>query len=168
MELKYLLKRGALLAAANWPTIVVQFVAETTFQGLLAVPLVGAAILVAVMLGADLGELLQGGVREMFTTIASTLLAEPVALIAFIAAFFIVMLSGSVLMFLVKGGIVEVLLAANDVAGPIEREPLTVTIVHRASTFTLERFITGCRRLFRRYLALGLILMGVYLLSAGA
>ena len=32
MDLKLLLKRGALLAAANWPTIAIQFVAETTFQ----------------------------------------------------------------------------------------------------------------------------------------
>src|SRR5436853_327028 len=86
MRLKLLLKRGALLAAANWPTIVIQFVAETTLQVLLAVPLIGAAILVAVMLGADIGELLQGGVREIFTTIASTLLSEPVALVAFVAA----------------------------------------------------------------------------------
>src|SRR5215510_11289458 len=80
LDLKLLLKRGALLAAANWPTIAIQFVAETTFQVLLAVPVIGAAILVGVMLGADVGELLQGGIREAFTTIASTLMAEPVAL----------------------------------------------------------------------------------------
>src|SRR5439155_4550265 len=90
LDLKLLLKRGALLAAANWPTIAIQFVAETTLQALLAVPVIGAAILVAVMLGADIGELLQGGLREIFTTIASTLLAEPVALVAFIASFLIV------------------------------------------------------------------------------
>ena len=29
-------------------------------------------------------------------------------------------------MFLVKGGTVDVLLAANDAAGPIEREPITL------------------------------------------
>lgn len=168
MDVKDLLKRGALLTAANWPTIVVQFVTETTFQVLLAVPLVGAAILVAVMLGADIGELLRGGIREIFTTVASTLLSEPVALVAFIAAFLVVMLGGSVLMFLVKGGIVEVLLAANEDAGRIEREPLTIAVVQRASRFTLERFMSGCARLFRPYLALGLMLMGVYALSGGA
>jgi hypothetical protein len=43
LDLKHLLKRGALLAAANWQTVVIQFVAETTFQVLLAVPIVGAA-----------------------------------------------------------------------------------------------------------------------------
>ena len=82
MDLKHLLKRGALLAAANWQTIAIQFVAGTTFQVLLAVPIIGAAILVAVLLGADLAELLQGSLRDIFTTIASTLLSEPVALVA--------------------------------------------------------------------------------------
>jgi hypothetical protein len=38
LDLKLLLKRGALLAAANWPTVAIQFLAETTFQVLLAVP----------------------------------------------------------------------------------------------------------------------------------
>ena len=47
MHLKLLLKRGALLAAANWPVVLIQFAAQTTFQVLLAVPIVGAAVLVA-------------------------------------------------------------------------------------------------------------------------
>ena len=69
MRLKLLLKRGALLAAANWPVIAIQFIAATTFQVLLAVPVVGAAILVAVLLGADFAELLRGSLKDMFTTI---------------------------------------------------------------------------------------------------
>src|SRR5438477_12940726 len=109
MNLKLLLKRGALLAVANWPTIAIQFAAETTFQALLAVPIIGAAILVAALLGGDLTELLRGSLRDTFTTIAGTLMSEPVALIAFIAAFTIVLLGGSVLMFLVKGGTVDIL-----------------------------------------------------------
>src|SRR5689334_24660163 len=98
LDLRHLLKRGALLAAANWPVVAIQFVAETTFQVLLAVPLIGAAILVAVLAGGDLADLLQGSLRDIFTTIASTLLSEPVALVAFITAFAIVLLGGSVLM----------------------------------------------------------------------
>src|SRR4051812_15979860 len=113
LDLKSLLKRGALLAAANWPTIAIQFIAATTFQVLLAVPIIGAAVLVAVLLGGDLSDLLQGSLREIFTTIASTLLSEPVALVSFITAFTLVLLGGSVLMFTVKGGTVEVLVAAN-------------------------------------------------------
>jgi len=92
LDLKLLLKRGALLTAANWPVVAIQFAAETTFQVLLAVPIIGAAILVAVLLGGDLAELLQGSLREIFTTIASALMSEPIALVAFIAAFSVVLL----------------------------------------------------------------------------
>src|SRR3954471_11660597 len=96
LGLKLLLKRGGLLAAANWPTIAIQFAAQTTFQLLLAVPIVGAAILVAVLLGADFGNLLQGNLRDTFKAIANALIAEPTALVAFIAAFGIVLIGGSV------------------------------------------------------------------------
>jgi hypothetical protein len=167
LDLKHLLKRGALLAAANWPIVVIQFVAQTTFQVLLAVPVIGAAILVAVLLGGDLADLLQGGIREIFATIASALLSEPVALVAFITAFSLVLFGGSLLMFVVKGGTVEVLLAAHAAAGPIERGPITLNALRSAAQFTLLRFTGGCARLFRPYLALGLWLMIVYAISIG-
>jgi hypothetical protein len=165
MPLKFLLKRGALLAAANWPTVAIQFIAETTFQVLLGVPIVGAAILVAVLLGADLVQLLQGSLRDMFTTIANALISEPVALAAFVTTFALVLLGGSVLMFLVKGGTVDVLVAAHRAAGPIEREPLTLDVLHAASTFTVRRFTAGCERLFKPYLKAGLALMAIYAIS---
>lgn len=69
------------MAAANWPTVGIQFIAETTFQVLVAIPILGAAILVAVIVGADLTELLQGGLRDIATRIAGALVAEPVALL---------------------------------------------------------------------------------------
>ena len=86
MNLKHLFKRGALLAAANWQVVAVQFIAETTYQALLAVPIIGAAILVAVLLGGDLAELLQGSMRDIFragmrptnrAVIAATAIAMP-------------------------------------------------------------------------------------------
>jgi hypothetical protein len=167
VTLKLLVKRGALLAAANWQAVAIQLVAETTFQVLLAVPVIGAAILVAVLLGADLADLLQGGMRDMFTTIASALMSEPVALVSFMFAFFVVLLGGSMFMFLVKGGTVDVLVAANEAARPIEREPITYESLHSASLFTLDRYTRGCSRLFRPYLKLGLALMVVYAVSGG-
>jgi hypothetical protein len=168
LDLKHLLKRGALLAAANWQSVAIQFVAETTFQVLLAVPVVGAAVLIAVVLGADLAELLQGSLRDIFTTVASALLSEPVALVAFIAAFTLVLLGGSVLMFAVKGGTMDVLIAGNAAAGPIEHEAITYQHLHSAARFSLGRFTAGCTRLFRRYLALGAALMIIYAASGGA
>src|SRR6185503_303148 len=165
LDLKHLLKRGALLTAANWPVVAIQFAAQTTFQALLAVPIIGAAILVAVLLGGDLADLLQGSLRDIFTTIASTLMSEPLALVAFVTAFTLVLLGGSVLMFAVKGGTVDLLLAAHAAAGPSERLPLTIDSLRPAAQFTLQRFLDGCARLFRTYLALGFALMLVYGLS---
>ena len=49
----------------------------------------------------------------MFSTIATALVAEPVALAAFVASFLIVLVGGSVLTFLTKAGTIEVLMAAN-------------------------------------------------------
>jgi hypothetical protein len=168
VRLKLLLKRGALLAAANWPVIAIQFVAATTFQVLLAVPVIGAAILVAVLLGADLAALLQLSLRDMFSSITTALMSEPVALVAFVAAFAVVLFGGSILMFLVKGGTVDVLIAAHRTAGPIEGEPITLDALRTASRFTLERFTAGCSRLFKPYLAVGLTLIAVYAISGAA
>ena len=48
--LKAALKRGALIAAANWPLVIVGFVADSSVKLLLAVPIVGGAFLVALLL----------------------------------------------------------------------------------------------------------------------
>jgi hypothetical protein len=167
VELKPLLKRAALLAAANWPVVAVQFAAETTFQVLLAVPIVGAAILVAVLLGADLAAMLRGNLREIFTTIAGTLMAEPLALVAFIASFAVALVGASALTFVVKGGTVAVMLAANADASDIEHEPLTFELFRGSSRFSIARFLDGCARLTKPYVSLGLVLMVTYAVSVG-
>lgn len=165
MELKRLLKRGALLAAANWQTVAIQFLAQTTFQVLLAVPITGAALMVAVLLGRDLALLVRGTVREMFASVADALTAEPVAFFAFIVALGIVLVGGSILMFLVKGGTMAILVDANARSGPIEAEPVTYHSLKTAARFTMPAFLDGCARNARRYLWLGLTLMLVYSLT---
>jgi hypothetical protein len=166
--LKAVLKRGALVTAANWPLVVIEFVADTTFKGLFAVPVLGAAFLVAMLLGGDIGAIVQGTLRDAVTTVSTALKAEPIALGSFVAAFVLVLVGGSVLMFLVKGGTVTVLVGGNAAAGPIERQPLRMASFRRASRFTLEAYTEGCLALFRPYLILGLLLMAVYALSGGA
>jgi hypothetical protein len=168
LNLKHLFKRGALLAAANWQVVAIQFVAETAYQTLLAVPIIGAAVLVAVLLGGDLADLLQGSLRDIFTTIANALVEEPIALAAFVTSFTLVLVGGSALTFIVKAGTVDVLIAANAAGGPVEREPLTFETLARASRFTLARFTGGCARLSRRFLVLGFLLMGMYVASLAA
>src|SRR5258708_25145584 len=82
LDLKHLLKRGALLVAANWQTVVIQFVAETTFQVLLAVPIIGAAILVAVLPWARPPPPLPGGPLQVLTTVPGTPLSRAAPLLA--------------------------------------------------------------------------------------
>ena len=166
--LKAALKRGALVAAANWPLVVVQFVAEGTLKLLLAVPVVGGVFLVVLLLGADVEDVLAGDVRQIVTTVFGALAGNPVALAAFGAAFLLVLLGGSALTFVAKGGTVSILAEAEALAGPLERPPLRLEAVRRAARTNIEPFLDGCRRLWRRYLRLGGCLLLVYAVTAGA
>ena len=166
--LRSTLKRGALVAAANWPLVAVQFVAESTLKLLLAVPVVGGIVLVVLLLEANVDELLAGDVRQIVTAVFSTLRQNPAALIAFSISFGIVVLGGSALTFVIKAGTVWVLAKAEARAGPIERPPLRVQAIKRAAAVSIEDYLEGCRRLWRRYLRLGACLLVVYALTAGA
>jgi len=95
--LKAALKRGALVAAANWPLVVVQFVAESSLKLMLAVPIVGGAFLVALLLDTSLSDLLRGDAREIVTSIVTALLQRPAALAAFVVAGLLVLVGGSTL-----------------------------------------------------------------------
>ena len=143
--LKAALKRGALLAAANWQLVIIQFVAESSLKLLLAVPIIGGAFLVALLLDTSLTELLRGDVREIVTAIISALTASPAALAAFVASSLLVLLGGSAVTFVVKGGTVALLAEAERTAGPIEKPPLHLQALRRASVVAIEPFLDGSR-----------------------
>ena len=166
--LKYALKRGALIAAANWPVIVVQEIADSLFKVLLAMPLIGGVFLVALVLGAEPVALMSLGWRDLVATIVASLMSRPVVLIAFLAALTVVIVGGSLFVFLVKAGTVSVLVTGDRAAGPIERPPLHFSTVMTASAFSLENFEAGARSLFPRYARLGLALITIYFLTGGA
>jgi hypothetical protein len=164
--LKTTLKRGALVAAANWPLVAVQFVAESTLKLLLAVPVVGGLFLVVLLLGGSADQLLAGDVRDVVGEVFSAMRQNVFALVAFSMAFGLVLLGGSALTFVVKAGTVSLLAAAEAQAGPIERPPVRLDAVRRASVVAIEPFLAGCQRLWRRYLRLGACLIGVYAVTA--
>jgi len=168
VDVKTVLKRGALVAAANWQVAVIQFMAESTFKMLLSVPVLGGVLLVVLVLGRELPELFSADIRENATFVATALAAEPPALISFLLAFAIVGLAGSAFMFLLKGGTVAVLAQAEREAGAVEEPPLRLDPFWTAARFSVDRYDAGCRRYFRRFLRLGLILILVYVTSAAA
>jgi hypothetical protein len=159
---KSLLKRGALVAAANWEVVLVQFVAESAFKGLLMVPVVGAGFLAAIVVGAEVVDLLSSSLRDALALVVGALGAHPVALTAYAAGALALVAGGSAIVFLVKGGTVAALVAAEAAAGPIEQPPLRLDAVREATRFGAEPFIRDCHRLFPRFLRLGGALMAIY------
>ncbi len=167
-SLKFSLKRGALVTAANWQVVLVQFVADTLFKTLLAVPIVGGLVLVALVVGGDPVEIIRLEPSQIVSTMVGVLLAQPFALAAFLLALGLILSGGSVLMFAVKAGSVTVLLAGERAAGPIEQPPLRLSSFAQANRSNVERFTTGVRTLFGRYLWLGIGLTVVYAVLAGS
>lgn len=157
------------MTAANWQVVLVQFVADTLFKTLVAVPIVGGLVLVALVVGGNPLDLLRlDDLTQTVSTMVGVLLAQPFALAAFIVALGVIMVGGSVMMFAVKAGSVTVLLAGDRAAGAIEVPPLRLAALREANQASLERFSHGVRSLFTRYLRLGAILMGAYAIIAAA
>jgi hypothetical protein len=166
--LKLTLKRGALVAAANWPITIIQAIADSLFKLLILAPLVGGIFLVALAVGEEPAALISLDPRDLATTIATSLLSRPIVLAAWLASLGVVITGGSLFVFLIKGGAVGVLVRGERAAGPIEQPPLLPDVVATASAFTVDQFIELARTLFPRYARLGLALMGVYLASGAA
>jgi hypothetical protein len=164
--LKLSLKRGALVAAANWPLIAVQFIAESTLKLLLGVPVVGGIVLVVLLLDGDVAELLSGDVSDIVTRVTRALAASPLAGIAFLVAFFLVLVLGSALTFVIKGGTIAILAEAESHAGPIERPPVRFQSLRRANRTHIDPFLDACRRFRNRYIRLGMCLVIVYVVTA--
>ena len=106
---KLALKRGALITAANWQVVVLQWVADSVFTALLAVPVVGGAALVVLTSGLAPQVLFDQDLRRAVPAVAAALLAHPIALAAFLTAVLVVVLGGSLFMAFVKGGTITVL-----------------------------------------------------------
>ncbi len=163
---KPLLKRGALVAAANWEVVVLQFIAESAFKLLLVVPLVAAACLVALLVGGSALDVAGSDVRQVLALMLTGLSERPLALAAYLLGVLVIVFGGMMLTVLMKGGAVAVLVRADVDAPEVEAPPLRTANLRRAARFDPEHFAAGCRRFFGRYLMLGLLLVAVYAVVA--
>jgi hypothetical protein len=164
--LKAAVKRGALIAAANWQVTLIQASASWLFRLLLAAPVVGSLFLVALAIDRDPASLISLEWRDMSATIASSLMSRPAALAACGLALAGVVIGGSLFVVLVKGGGTMATLArSNRDAGPLEEPPLRFPVVARAARFSIDTYLASARSLFPRYARLCLFLIGVYAVS---
>ena len=130
--------------------------------------MLGGLVLVALVAGGNPFDLINfADLTQTISAMVGVLLAQPVALAAFLSALGVVLAGGSVLMFAVKAGSVTVLLAGDRSAGTIEVPPLRITAMRQANQATLERFTSGVKNLFWRYLRLGIGLTVIYAVIAG-
>jgi len=168
LPLRAALTRGALIAAANWPLVAVEFTIESLYKLALAVPVVGGAFMVAVLLGADLRVWLDAGLRSTAEFVIASLESAPVALAAFCVAAGLVALGGALVMFVVKAGTLAVVVEADAAAGEVQRPPVSLAAVRRARRFRPDAFVAGARRFGRRVIWLTLSLGGAYVAIAVA
>ena len=150
--------------------MLVQFVADTLFKTLVAVPIVGGLVLVALVVGGNPFDLLRlDDLTQTVSTMVGVLLAQPVALAAFVVAMGVILTGGSILMFAIKAGSVTVLLAGDRSAGTIEVPPLRLSPrCARPIRPRSNALPPACGSLFARYLRLGIALTVAYALIAAA
>ena len=122
--LKPLLKRGALVALANWQVTLAQATADSLFKLLVATPVVGGVFLVALVIGAEPREMLSLEWRVMATTIITSLLSHPLVLLSFLLSLGTVVIGGSLFIFFVKAGTLAVLVKGERQTGEIGDSPL--------------------------------------------
>lgn len=160
--LKPLLKRGAVVAAANWQVTLAQATADSLFKLLVATPVVGGVFLVALVVGAEPREMMSLEWREMATTIVTSLLSHPLVLLSFLLALGVVVVGGSLFVFLVKAGTVAVLVKGERQAGELGPAHLHLEDLAQAAAFTPEFYIASALALIGRFAVLGVVLMLVY------
>jgi hypothetical protein len=152
-----------LITLANWPTVLIDFIVESIYNLALAVPVIGGAFMVALLMGADIGTLLADGTVVAAERVLVPLGQAPIALLAFWGAMAVVAFGGAGLMFIVKSGTLAVLVHGERMAGEIERPPIRWSALRTAATYTVASVLSEARRFQRRALVLTAWLGGVYL-----
>ena len=169
LSVRPILKRGMLVAAANWQVTAIQSAADSIFKLLIAVPTVGGVVFMALMIGAEPEGLLSMEARDLLATVVAALLSQPLVLAAFGLSLTVVIGGGSAFMFLVKGGTIATLVEGERMPeaphSHDEHDPLAR--IAATAAFGVDRFFDDCRRFFGRYTRLGLLLFAVYAVSAG-
>jgi hypothetical protein len=153
-----------LITAANWPIVLIEFTLESLYKLALAVPIVGGAFMVAVLLGADVRVLFDEGLRSAVERVADSLDNAPIALGTFLAAVGLVAFGGAVVVFVVKVGTLSTLVSGDRAAGEIQRGPITVAAIRRAGVYDAAAVVAAARAFGRRAVTLTAGLSAAYVL----
>jgi hypothetical protein len=156
LTLRAAITRGALVSLANWQIVVIDFVIETLFKVAVAVPVVGGAFMVAVLLDVEVASLLDDGFLTAVDRIWVALGSAPVAFAAFLAAVTVASIGGAMLMFIAKAGTLFVLVQGDRSASELQRSPLGSSGLRSARVFALAEVLAAMRHFRRRAAMLAL------------
>jgi hypothetical protein len=163
LSLRAALKQGALVTAANWPVVLIEFALWSLFELALGVPVLGGALMVAVLMGFDLDGLLAQGLSNTADLIIASLVAAPISLGAFLLSVGLVAAGGLMLVFVVKAGTLAVLAAGERAAPDLHRAPIHVAGLRQAAAWTLSAMYAGVQRYGARSARLAAVLSATYL-----
>lgn len=164
--LRSTLKRGALVSVANWPVVIVQFIAQSIFTLLLVVFASASAVVLRLVVRED-GGLADRDLRGLIEAAFWSLRDQPLALALFLLACAVVILGGAAFTFVVKAGTTSIVIEANRQLGD-ERAVGRETPFQRAGHASSERLLTGMRRFGPRFLRLGGLRLAGYAVTFGA
>ena len=167
LPLRSALKHGALITAANWPVVVVELTIESLYKFALAVPVIGGAFMVAILLGDDLRFIFGQGVRAAADLIVGSLASAPSALQGFFIALGLVAIGGSIAMYVVKAGTLGVIVASDRIADDIHVGAIHLSTLRHAYTYDLATLLAQIQRFASRSTILALGLSASYIVIGG-
>jgi hypothetical protein len=167
LPLRAALKRGALLVAANWPVVVIDFAATSFYRLALSIPVFAGSLVVTTLIGADFQSVLGEGVRATADLVVGSLATAPVALSAFLLALAVVAIGGEAVLFIIKSGTFSVIVTADRIGGDVHRMPIGAEALARVRTYSLAAVLTGATRFGRRGVTLALWLGAGYVCVGG-
>lgn len=156
------LKRGGLLVAANWAVVLLDFSIGLLYMLVVAVPVLGGALMVSVLGGRDLRDAVTAGIGPTADVVLGSLASAPVALLAFLGALAAAAIGAEAIAFIVKSGTLAVIVEADRGTDAIEAEPIGTETLLRAQVFRLETVVVAARHFARRSVTLALGLGSIY------
>jgi hypothetical protein len=158
LRLRSLLLRGSVIAAANWPVVVGQGIAESVVKVLAGIPLAGGFLLLLVSVMPSVPGALPstGPVLDSAAVVLTALATVPAALAGVALSAVVAALGAIVFGAVIKAGTVTVIAAAEARAGFFEAGPLRVSDLAAARVWSRARFMDGCARFGPRFVRLAI------------
>ena len=154
-RLRSLLLRGSVIAAANWPVVLAQGIAESVVKVLAGIPLAGAAVL---LLLVSVPNAAPGPPVDSAAAALTALATAPAALAGVAVSALVAALGAIAFGAAIKAGAVAVIVAGEARAHQVPAGPLRASPLGAAHAWSRARFMRGCRHFGPRFVRLGLAL----------